>query len=70
MASYDLGAAKSLDRNLANKDPSHTIMTAHEPGYNRNKLDFAGGTRKDLVLLSFLISPIDPVERSRQKPTQ
>lgn len=51
MASYDVGPAKSLDRNLGNAkvDPQHTIMTAHEPAYSRHKLDMASVSKKDMV---------------------
>lgn len=53
LASYDVGASKSLDRNLgkANIDPKHTIMTAHEP-YARTRLEMMGASNKDMVRIN------------------
>lgn len=50
MASFD-AQAKSLDRNMANNkgNPQHTIMTAHEPSYSRQRLDLDPYAKKDMV---------------------
>jgi hypothetical protein len=48
---FDNNESKSLDRNMGNSkiDAKQTIMTAHEPEYSHQKLEFIYSNRKDMV---------------------